>query len=274
MLGIALRHTQRRRKKQVRRCAGIDRASWSPSAISSNWWVHVSHGSIISQGPCPSRLPVYHRQGCSRYYFTDIYSYAYIFWWFCSELRNQLTCSGFVISTCHSDILDFLKPDWIFLTGPRQFFVSRDRKHPVAKVASSSAFQLPLSRTSSVVTVDFETPILNISIRLIEDRKKAIVIWEQHFKQHHYLSSTLARYNLVSSVHVHLQLISIYSHGFCIRGATSFLILWDKVVVGLVSFIPFPHAIIKPARREHRTVILPEYQGNLHNSHVISCNSH
>lgn len=36
---------------------------------------------------------------------------------------------------------------------------------------------------------------------------------------------------------------------------------WGESLVGFASTIPFPHGSIKNARREHRTVVLPDYQG-------------
>jgi GNAT superfamily N-acetyltransferase len=36
---------------------------------------------------------------------------------------------------------------------------------------------------------------------------------------------------------------------------------WNEVLVGFSSSIPFPHPKTKRARREHRTVILPDFQG-------------
>jgi GNAT superfamily N-acetyltransferase len=36
---------------------------------------------------------------------------------------------------------------------------------------------------------------------------------------------------------------------------------WNENLVGFVSVIPFPHPLVKRARREHRTVVLPDYQG-------------
>lgn len=36
---------------------------------------------------------------------------------------------------------------------------------------------------------------------------------------------------------------------------------WDNALVGFASTIPFPHGSIKNARRGHRTVVLPDFQG-------------
>lgn len=57
------------------------------------------------------------------------------------------------------------------------------------------------------------------------------------FAPHHYLSSTL-----LSSAHC-------------------WLAWWGDALVGFASTAPFPHGSIKNARREHRTVVLPDFQG-------------
>lgn len=45
------------------------------------------------------------------------------------------------------------------------------------------------------------------------------------------------------------------------RSANCWIAVWDGVMVGFASSISFPHGHIKNAYREHRTVILPDYQG-------------
>lgn len=57
------------------------------------------------------------------------------------------------------------------------------------------------------------------------------------FAPHHYLTA-----NLLSSAHC-------------------WSAWWGDSLVGFASTIPFPHGSIKNARRGHRTVILPDYQG-------------
>ena len=44
-------------------------------------------------------------------------------------------------------------------------------------------------------------------------------------------------------------------------GANCWAASWDGLLVGFASTIPFPHGSIENGRREHRTVILPDYQG-------------
>lgn len=45
------------------------------------------------------------------------------------------------------------------------------------------------------------------------------------------------------------------------RTARRWIATWDGALVGFASSLPFPHAVVKKGYREHRTVILPEYQG-------------
>lgn len=45
------------------------------------------------------------------------------------------------------------------------------------------------------------------------------------------------------------------------KSARCWIAVWDGVLVGFASAIAFPNANIKRAWREHRTVVLPEFQG-------------
>ena len=45
------------------------------------------------------------------------------------------------------------------------------------------------------------------------------------------------------------------------RTARRWIATWDGALIGFASSLPFPHAVVKKGYREHRTVILPEYQG-------------
>lgn len=57
------------------------------------------------------------------------------------------------------------------------------------------------------------------------------------FRQHHYLSGDIN------------------------RGSRCWVVSWDGVAVGFASVLAFPNGNIKNAWREHRTVVLPEFQG-------------
>lgn len=59
----------------------------------------------------------------------------------------------------------------------------------------------------------------------------------KHFSKYHYLTSSLN------------------------KACRAYLIFWDDVCIGFTSYIASPNGYIKNAWREHRTVILPEYQG-------------
>lgn len=57
------------------------------------------------------------------------------------------------------------------------------------------------------------------------------------FSRHHYLTANL-----------HKQ-------------SQCYIALWDRIPVGFVAVLTFPHPIIKKASREHRLVIMPQFQG-------------
>lgn len=107
-----------------------------------------------------------------------------------------------VIATCHSDILEWLEPDWIYTTDNRQ--VSRGS----------------LRRPNIVLEV------LPCSYE----------IWS-HFSKHHYLTEDLN----VSS--------------------RCWIATWLGTPVGFVSAIAYPSGTVKNGWREHRTVVLPDFQG-------------
>jgi GNAT superfamily N-acetyltransferase len=43
--------------------------------------------------------------------------------------------------------------------------------------------------------------------------------------------------------------------------STCWIAMWGDVIVGFTSIIPFPHGSIKNGWREHRTVVIPDFQG-------------
>lgn len=57
------------------------------------------------------------------------------------------------------------------------------------------------------------------------------------FKHYHYLSNSLHKASRI------------------------YLVNWNDIPVGIVCILAFPHAVVKNAWRESRTVILPDYQG-------------
>jgi GNAT superfamily N-acetyltransferase len=60
--------------------------------------------------------------------------------------------------------------------------------------------------------------------------------WEM-FKKHHYLSSDI------------------------MKSSKIFLCFWDDILLGIVATCPLPSGTVKKAWREHRLVVLPDYQG-------------
>ena len=52
-----------------------------------------------------------------------------------------------------------------------------------------------------------------------------------------------------------------YLTDYLLSSAKCWWAWWENSLVGFSSVIPFPHGSIKNARREHRTVILPDFQG-------------
>lgn len=60
--------------------------------------------------------------------------------------------------------------------------------------------------------------------------------WEM-FKKHHYLTNDLS------------------------QSARCFIAVWNEIVVGFSASLPLPSGTVQNAWREHRTVLLPDYQG-------------
>jgi ABC-type ATPase involved in cell division/GNAT superfamily N-acetyltransferase len=75
----------------------------------------------------------------------------------------------------------------------------------------------------------------SIEVELYEGRE-ARALWPV-FRQHHYLTDTL------------------------LKNARCWVALWDDTLIGFASSIAMPNGAVKNAWREHRTVILPDYQG-------------
>jgi GNAT superfamily N-acetyltransferase len=110
---------------------------------------------------------------------------------------------GLVLASCHYDIIEWLRPDWIFDTSTGQ-------------MAGRGLVQRP-----------------SIQVELLPCTVAAWPI----FRPHHYLDANLN------------------------RSARCWLATWDGVAVGFSSIIALPNGYMKRAWREHRTVVLPDYQG-------------
>lgn len=116
-------------------------------------------------------------------------------------LKKNKGCK-FVGVSCHSDIVEWLCPDWVYDVGSNQF--SRG----------------PLRR-----------PDIKLSIRKCNKE-----MW-QAFKGNHYLSSSLS------------------------PASQCYVGLIDECPASFVAVINMMHARVKDARREHRLVVAPDYQG-------------
>lgn len=109
---------------------------------------------------------------------------------------------GVVFSSCHYDIIEWLKPDWVF----------------------------DLQKGQVIQQGFFRQPVV---IR-VERCDKAL--WKV-FRQHHYLDGNMN------------------------NSAECFSAYWDSNLVGFCSVLAFPNGNFKNAFREHRTVVLPDFQG-------------
>jgi GNAT superfamily N-acetyltransferase len=81
----------------------------------------------------------------------------------------------------------------------------------------------------------YSRPIINIEIFEIFKKDKEMM-WEL-FKKHHYLSEKLN------------------------KAARCFIAKWDGKIIGFNSVLPLPNGHLKNVWREHRLVILSDFQG-------------
>lgn len=114
--------------------------------------------------------------------------------------KNGLT--GIVFASCHYDIIEWLRPDWVFDTATEKFSARR-----------------------------LERPTITVNLTPC-----TYEVWPL-FSKHHYLTGNIN------------------------KGARMWLAEWDGVAVGFTSMIAFPNQHFKNAWREHRTVVLPDFQG-------------
>lgn len=116
---------------------------------------------------------------------------------------DQFGVKGVVLASCHYDIIEWLRPDWIFDTNTGQ-------------LAGRGLVQRPSINIELLPCTNAPWPI---------------------FRPHHYLDENLN------------------------KSARCWLAVWDGVAVGFSSIITLPNGYLKKAWREHRTVVLPDYQG-------------
>lgn len=118
------------------------------------------------------------------------------------EVRRR---GGKVIAvSCHDDIIDYLRPDWIYYVDTGEFKLTRGI---------------------------LRRPEIKLSVRRVHHSA-----WRL-FAGHHYLSSTVS------------------------KSACCYVGFIEGKPVAFAAVLPFPHAIAKHVRKEHRVVVLPDYQG-------------
>lgn len=117
--------------------------------------------------------------------------------------------SRLVIASCHTDIIEWLNPDYTYNTDTKRWVESN----------------LPRGC--------LRRPSINLTIR---SEKKGEDLWEI-FRKYHYLS---ASYN---------------------KAANAFAAEIEGKIVGMTAILRYPSGTVKGAWREHRTVVLPEFQG-------------
>lgn len=110
-----------------------------------------------------------------------------------------------ILASCHSDIVEWLQPDWIY--NPTE---------ALTHVLPRESLWRP-----------------EIPLKIFRTKYEA---WDL-FKDHHYLTGGIN------------------------KACKCYLVTWEDRPVGFVGILAFPHAHIKNAWRESRTVILPDFQG-------------
>lgn len=111
-----------------------------------------------------------------------------------------------VLATCHYDIFDWLKPDWIY----------------------------DLNKGGTLERGDYlrqQRPKIELQVY-----RTTCDTWER-FKKYHYMTSDLN------------------------EAATCFCFTWNETLVAFVAVLPFPNGLFRNAFREHRLVVLPDFQG-------------
>lgn len=115
--------------------------------------------------------------------------------------RNNL--HNIVFCSCHLDIIEYLKPDWVYNTDTHEFYNGRYLQRP------------------------------EIEIKVSRCEKDA---WDM-FKRYHYLSGSLN------------------------KTAVCYVGTYHDIPVCFGAILPLPSGTMKHAFREHRIVVLPDYQG-------------
>lgn len=109
-----------------------------------------------------------------------------------------------ILATCHYDIFEWLRPDWIY----------------------------DLNKGGALERGDYlRRPQIELQVY-----RTTCDTWER-FKKYHYMTSKLN------------------------KAATCFVFTWNNKLVAFESILPLPNGNYKNAYREHRLVVLPDFQG-------------
>lgn len=111
-----------------------------------------------------------------------------------------------ILATCHYDVFDWLRPDWIY----------------------------DLNKGGALLRGDYlRQPRPQIELSVF---RTTCDTWDR-FKKYHYMTSALN------------------------EAATCFVFTWNNKLVAFESILPLPNGSYKNAYREHRLVVLPDFQG-------------
>lgn len=109
-----------------------------------------------------------------------------------------------ILATCHYDIFEWLRPDWIY----------------------------DLNKGGALEKGDYlRRPQIELQVY-----RTTCDTWER-FKKYHYMTAKLN------------------------EAATCFVFTWNEKMVAFESILPLPNGSYKNAYREHRLVVLPDFQG-------------
>lgn len=116
-----------------------------------------------------------------------------------------------ILATCHYDILEWLRPDWIY----------------------------DLNKGGALEKGDYlRRPQIELQVY-----RTTTNLWER-FKKYHYMTSELN------------------------EASTCFVFTWNNKMVAFNAILPMPSGSYKNAWREHRLVVLPDFQGLGIGSHI------
>lgn len=116
---------------------------------------------------------------------------------------DQKGLTGLVFASCHYDIIEWLRPDWIFDTNTNRMVGRGSERRP------------------------------EIVLEMLPCGAEA---WAM-FRNHHYLDGNLN------------------------KSSRCWLFTWNDTPIGFTSAVTLPSGTLKRAWREHRTVVLPDFQG-------------